>query len=375
MSSSPIDGAGAAAEPSRADAAARRRTPVEIRQRRWIKRVLPRTMFGRSLLHHRDAAGAGADDRDLGLLRPALGDRVVPALGRRRRRYRLIIDAMQPAPPTPTRARLLRRARRRMTELDFTFAPRRDLAAGAASRAAARSKSSSRQAMSRARRPAVRRSTADAIRSDPDRGPARRRRAADRRCRASGCTRSTTYIFILWMVGSSLVLLAVATVFMRNQVQVAAPPRRRRRRVRQGPPVPFFKLEGALEVRQAAVAFIKMRDRIQRQIRQRTEMLAGVSHDLRTPLTRMKLALELIGDDASRRRAQIRCRRDGAHGPRLSRFRPRRRHRDPVETDIALLIEDLAAAARRDGRRCRSHGPTSWCCRCGRTRCGAASAT
>jgi two-component system osmolarity sensor histidine kinase EnvZ len=54
---------------------------------------------------------------------------------------------------------------------------------------------------------------------------------------------------------------------------------------------------GALEVRQAAAAFIVMRDRIRRQIVQRTEMLAGVSHDLRTPLTRMKLQLALMGEN------------------------------------------------------------------------------
>jgi two-component system osmolarity sensor histidine kinase EnvZ len=67
----------------------------------------------------------------------------------------------------------------------------------------------------------------------------------------------------------------------------------------KGRDVPNFKPEGATEVRQAARAFIKMRDRLQRQITQRTEMLAGVSHDLRTPLTRMKLALELMPEDPS----------------------------------------------------------------------------
>ena len=70
----------------------------------------------------------------------------------------------------------------------------------------------------------------------------------------------------------------------------------------KGRPV-VFKLEGALEVRQAAAAFIRMRDRIERQIRQRTEMLAGVSHDLRTPLTRMKLGLALIGGRRRLRRS------------------------------------------------------------------------
>src|SRR3546814_6528843 len=70
----------------------------------------------------------------------------------------------------------------------------------------------------------------------------------------------------------------------------------------KGQEVREFKPEGATEVRQAAAAFINMRDRIKRQIQQRTEMLAGVSHDLRTPLTRMKLQLEMLRDvpDAKR---------------------------------------------------------------------------
>src|SRR5258707_59094 len=93
------------------------------------------------------------------------------------------------------------------------------------------------------------------------------------------------------------VLLAVATVFLRNQVKSLRRLAAAADGFGKGLEVPFFKVEGAVEVRQAAIAFIKMRDRIQRQIRQRTQMLAGVSHDLRTPLTRMKLALELLRDD------------------------------------------------------------------------------
>ena len=107
----------------------------------------------------------------------------------------------------------------------------------------------------------------------------------------------TTYIFIMWMVGSSLVLLAVATLFLRNQVKSLRRLAAAADSFGKGHRVPFFKIEGAVEIRRAAVAFMTMRDRIQRQIRQRTQMLAGVSHDLRTPLTRMKLALEILGDD------------------------------------------------------------------------------
>lgn len=110
---------------------------------------------------------------------------------------------------------------------------------------------------------------------------------------------STTYIFVMWMVGTSLVLFAVAMVFMRNQVR---PIRRLANAVEdfgKGRDAPDFKPEGATEIRQAAAAFNMMRDRIQRMINQRTEMLAGVSHDLRTPLTRMKLQLALLEDSAA----------------------------------------------------------------------------
>ena len=105
---------------------------------------------------------------------------------------------------------------------------------------------------------------------------------------------STTYIFIMWMVGTSLLLFAIATVFMRNQVR---PIRRLAKAVDafgKGRDVPDFKPEGATEIRQAAAAFSLMRARVLRNIEQRTAMLSGVSHDLRTPLTRIKLQLAML---------------------------------------------------------------------------------
>lgn len=107
----------------------------------------------------------------------------------------------------------------------------------------------------------------------------------------------TTYIFIAWMVGSSIVLFAVATFFMRNQVRPIRRLARAAESFGKGQDVPDFKPQGAAEVRSAARAFLQMRERIRRQIDQRTIMLAGVSHDLRTPLTRMKLQLAMAGDD------------------------------------------------------------------------------
>lgn len=108
---------------------------------------------------------------------------------------------------------------------------------------------------------------------------------------------TTTYVFVLWMTGTSMLLFGVAMVFMRNQVRPIAKLARAADDFGMGRDIPDFKPEGATEVRRAAGAFIDMRDRIKRQIQQRTDMLAGVSHDLRTPLTRMKLQLEMMGSD------------------------------------------------------------------------------
>jgi two-component system osmolarity sensor histidine kinase EnvZ len=159
---------------------------------------------------------------------------------------------------------------------------------------------------------------------------------------------STTYIFVMWMVGSSLVLLGVATIFLRNQVKSLRRLAAAADEFGKGHPVPFFKIEGAVEVRQAAIAFLKMRDRIQRQIRQRTQMLAGVSHDLRTPLTRMKLALELLRDDP----AVEELKSDVAEMERMVHgyldFVRGEGPEVPVETDISLLLEDIAAGMRRE---------------------------
>ena len=105
---------------------------------------------------------------------------------------------------------------------------------------------------------------------------------------------STTKIFIFWMVGTSLVLFAVATLFMRNQVSPIRRLATAAENFGKGRDTPNFKPSGATEVRQAASAFMAMRSRLERQIQQRTEMLAGVSHDLRTPLTRMKLQIAML---------------------------------------------------------------------------------
>lgn len=109
-------------------------------------------------------------------------------------------------------------------------------------------------------------------------------------------TVSSPDIFIVWMVGSSLILLAVAILFLRNQVRPIERLARAADAFGKGRAVPDFKPYGATEVRRAAQAFLTMRDRIERHVQQRTEMLAGVSHDLKTPLTRIRLQLAMMPD-------------------------------------------------------------------------------
>ena len=112
-------------------------------------------------------------------------------------------------------------------------------------------------------------------------------------------TSTTTWLLLAWMVGASLVLLAVAIYYMSLQVRPIRRLARAADNFGKGRDPGDFRIEGASEIRRAARAFNLMRQRILRFMGQRTEMLAAVSHDLRTPLTRMKLELELLdgGDD------------------------------------------------------------------------------
>ncbi len=114
--------------------------------------------------------------------------------------------------------------------------------------------------------------------------------------RRSAAYASNSEIVLIWMVGTSLVLITVAVLFLRNQIRPILRLADAAESFGKGREVPNFRPRGAREVRRAAQAFIEMKSRIERAIEQRTAMLAGVSHDLRTILTRFKLELALIGD-------------------------------------------------------------------------------
>lgn len=109
---------------------------------------------------------------------------------------------------------------------------------------------------------------------------------------------STTYIFILWMTGTSLIFLFLSIIFTKNQIRPIIRLARAADRFGKGQQNIDLKPEGASEIRKAALSFIQMKERIERQITARTEMLAGISHDLRTPLTRMKLQIAMSKDES-----------------------------------------------------------------------------
>jgi len=158
----------------------------------------------------------------------------------------------------------------------------------------------------------------------------------------------TTTIFVLWMVGTSLLLFGVATIFMRNQVRAVRRLAAAADSFGKGRDVPNFHPEGAAEVRQAAAAFALMHERIKRQVSQRTEMLAGVSHDLRTPLTRMKLQLAMMqGEGVSDLEEDVAEMERMVEG--YLAFARGEGTEKAMTCDLVALLEDVVAKLRREG--------------------------
>jgi len=108
---------------------------------------------------------------------------------------------------------------------------------------------------------------------------------------------SSIRIFALWITLPAFLLIAVAIIFLKNQTRPIINLARASEKFGRGEVVDDFIPSGALEIRQAGYEFGRMRKRITRHLNQRSEMLSGISHDLRTPLTRMKLQLAFVKDD------------------------------------------------------------------------------
>jgi two-component system osmolarity sensor histidine kinase EnvZ len=116
---------------------------------------------------------------------------------------------------------------------------------------------------------------------------------------------TTTYIFILWMIATSVLLGTIASLFLRNQIRPIVQLARAAEQFGLGQDVENFSPRGASEVRRAGRAFLVMAERIRRQLQTRTDMLSGISHDLRTPLTRMRLELEMSAIEPKTRQAML----------------------------------------------------------------------
>jgi two-component system osmolarity sensor histidine kinase EnvZ len=169
--------------------------------------------------------------------------------------------------------------------------------------------------------------------------------------RRSAAYASNLEIFLLLLFGTSLVLITVAVLFLRNQIRPILQLADAAESFGKGRDVPEFRPRGAREVRRAAQAFIEMKSRIERAMEQRTAMLAGVSHDLRTVLTRLKLELELIGEspeveamkqDVDEMARMLEAYLAFARGDSGEQAAP---------TDMAAFLEQLKTDAERNGHR------------------------
>src|ERR1043166_897785 len=161
---------------------------------------------------------------------------------------------------------------------------------------------------------------------------------------------SNVDIFILWMVGSSLVLLAVAILFLRNQVRPIEQLALASESFGKGRAVPDFKPYGATEVRRPAQSSLTMRDRIERYVSQRTKMLASVSHDLKTPLPRLKLELAMMADSADVSALQEDVAEMEHMLDEYLDFARGEGGEDSQVSDLASIVNEAAAAAGRARR-------------------------
>ena len=162
---------------------------------------------------------------------------------------------------------------------------------------------------------------------------------------------SNSHIFLGWMVGTSLVLITVAVLFLRNQIRPILRLADAAESFGKGREVPDFRPRGAREVRRAAHAFVEMKRRIERAFEQRTAMLAGVSHDLRTILTRFKLELALLGDSPEVEAMKKDVDEMGRMLEAYLAFARGDSGEQPAATDMGTFLEELRSDADRNGHK------------------------
>ncbi|MDE1896666.1 MAG: HAMP domain-containing protein [Rhodospirillales bacterium] len=161
----------------------------------------------------------------------------------------------------------------------------------------------------------------------------------------------TFYLFLVWLIGSALLLVFLAALFLRTQVRGIKRLAEAAEAFGMGRDNGPIRPEGAIEVRRAATAFNRMQERLRRFLTQRTTMLAGVSHDLRTPLTRLRLALAMqpsvTPDDLQDMESDI-AEMEHLIGIYLN-FARGEGSEQAVPTDLPVLLEEICVAAKRTG--------------------------
>ncbi len=162
---------------------------------------------------------------------------------------------------------------------------------------------------------------------------------------------SNSHIFLVWMVGTSVILLGVAILFLRNQIRPILALADAAESFGKGREVPDFRPRGAREVRRAAHAFIEMKRRVERTLEQRTTMLAGVSHDLRTLLTRFKLELALLEDGPEVAALKKDVDEMGRMIEAYLAFARGDSGEPSAPTDMAVFLEELRGDAERHGHK------------------------
>jgi two-component system, OmpR family, osmolarity sensor histidine kinase EnvZ len=157
--------------------------------------------------------------------------------------------------------------------------------------------------------------------------------------------------FIIWSVGSSIILFSIAIIFLRRQVRPIIRLANAARQIGFGREVSNYHIEGATEIRLAGRAFQSMRHRINKQISERTSLLAGVSHDLKTPLTRMRLQLEMLDSnqdikkDFENELLELENMIDG-----YLEFARNEREEEMVDASLFKLLQQAAKSSDPDGK-------------------------
>ncbi len=157
------------------------------------------------------------------------------------------------------------------------------------------------------------------------------------------------FIFLIWLVGASVLLTLVSVLFIKNQVRAVQRLADAAQAFGLGRDSEGFKPGGATEVRRAAQSFLEMRDRIRAHMEQRTALLASVSHDLRTPLTRLKLALAMAPAGEWRDRARGDLDEMQEMLDEYLAFARGQVEGEPEQADIAAIARMAAEAAARGG--------------------------